>query len=80
MGSGETRQTPAEDGVGDEGVAVEEPLLVVAQREVVERPGAVPAHDVAGPQLGGAPADGGPARGQPAVDHRAGSGGTAPPR
>ena len=52
------------DGVGHQAVAVEEPLLVGPQGEVVERRDAVPAHDVAGPELGGA------ARGQPAVDHR----------
>ena len=57
-GVGGDQADPAEDGVGDERVAVEEPLLVVAQGEVVEGAGAVPAHDVAGPQLGrGPPAD-----------------------
>ena len=41
---------------------MEEPLLVVAQREVVERAGAVAPHNVAGTDLGGASADGGAAR------------------
>ena len=42
-------------------VAVEEPLLVVAQGEVVERARAVAAHDVAGPHLGRPPSHRGPA-------------------
>ena len=71
-GVGRDQADAAEDGVGDERVAVEEPLLVVAQREVVERAGAVPAHDVARPELGGAPAHRGPSRRQAAVDHRPG--------
>ena len=44
---------------------MEEPLLVVAQREVVQRPGAVSAHDVTGPDLRGASADGEPAADDP---------------
>ena len=59
---------PAVDGVGDERVAVEEPLLVVAQREVVERAEPVAPHEVARPQLGGATLRGGVALGEPAVD------------
>ena len=71
-GVGRDQADPAEDGVGHERVAMEEPLLVVAQREVVERAGAVPPHDVAGPDLGGAPAHGGTPGGQPAIDDRPG--------
>ena len=71
-GVGRDQADAAEDGVGDEGVAVEEPLLVVAQREVVEGPGAVPAHDVARPQLGRPPGHDSPTRRQPAVHHGAG--------
>ncbi len=63
-GIGGDEADPAVDGVGDQAVAMEEPLLVRPQGEVVECRGAVAAHDVAGPELRG------PARGQSAVDHR----------
>ena len=71
-GVGRHEADAAEDGVGDQRVAVEEPLLVVAQGEVVERAGAVPPHNVARPQLGGASAYGGAARGQAPIDDRPG--------
>ena len=51
---------------------MEVPLLVVAQGEVVEGPRAVAAHDVARPELRGAPADQGPTRRQPPVHDGAG--------
>ncbi len=69
---GRDQADAAEHGVGDEGVAMEEPLLVVAQSEVVERPRSVPSHDVAGAELGGAPPDERPSRRQPPVHDRAG--------
>ena len=54
-GVGRDQRHAAVDGVGDERVAKEEELLVVAQREVVERPAPVAAHDVPRAQLGEAP-------------------------
>ena len=71
-GVGGDQADAAEHGVGHHGVAVEEPLLVVAQGEVVQGAGAVAAHDVPGPDLGGPPPDGGPAGRQPPVHHRTG--------
>ena len=71
-GVGGDQADATEDGVSHERVAVEEPLLVVTQREVVEGARAVPAHDVPRPELGGPAADGGPAGRQAAVDHRPG--------
>ena len=56
----------AVDGVGHQAVAMEEPLLVAAEGEVVEGRRPVPPHDVPGPELGGA------SGGQPTVHHRAG--------
>ncbi len=65
-GIGRDQADATVDGIGHQAVPVEEPPLVGAQREVVEGGDAVAAHDVPGPELGGA------AGGQPAVDHRAG--------
>ncbi len=62
----------AEDRVGDQRVAMEEPLLVVAQGEVVERAGAVAADDVTRAELSGAPAHRGTARRESAVHDRPG--------
>ena len=62
-GVGRNQADAAVDGVGDEAVAVEEPLLVAAKGEIVERSFAVAAHDVAGPDLRQ------PASPQATVDH-----------
>ena len=51
-GVGRDERDAAVDGVGDQGVAEEVELLVVAQREVVERAAAVATHDLSRPEFG----------------------------
>jgi len=51
-GIGRDQRHAAVDGVGDEGVAEEEELFVVAQSEVIERPSSVSAHDLPRAQFG----------------------------
>ena len=69
---GRDQADTAEDGVCDDRVAVEEPLFVVTEGEIVEGACAVPPHDVAGSDLGSAAAHGGTARRQAPVHDWAG--------